>query len=71
MPASLARYALMFYASSLVRYRPAMFDAQLFPEQAYLFDAIARECVLPILVDTLSMFEGKPQLFNSDHGVWL
>jgi hypothetical protein len=68
MPASIARYAMMFYASSLVRYRPSMFDAQLFPEQAYLFDAIARECALPILVDVLSALEGKPQLFMPEHG---
>ncbi len=40
MPPSLARYAVTYYASSLVRYRPSMFDAQVSPEHAYLFDAL-------------------------------
>lgn len=63
MPPSLARYAVTYYASSLVRYRPTAFDADKLPEQAYLFDAIARECALPMLVDTLTHLEGRPQLF--------
>jgi YaaC-like Protein len=65
MPASLARYAIMFYASSLVRYRPAMLDAQFVPEQSYLFDAIARECALPILADVVSALEPEDQSFIS------
>lgn len=52
MPPSIARYLAMFYASSLVRYRPSMFDSQLFPEQAILFDSLARETAVPILRDT-------------------
>lgn len=45
MPPSLARYAMAFYASSLVRYRPSMFDPQVAPEQAYLFRRRrARDC---------------------------
>ncbi|MFJ3510550.1 YaaC family protein [Streptomyces luteogriseus] len=63
MPPSLARYAVTYYASSLVRYKPSVFDFQLFPEQALLFDAIARECALPMLVDTISALEGRAQLF--------
>ena len=63
MPPSLARYAMAFYASSLVRYRPAMFDSQVFPEQAYLFDSIARECAIPMLVDTLSALTGEDLVF--------
>jgi hypothetical protein len=65
MPSSLARYAVMFYASSLVRYRPSLFDRQTYPQNAYLFDAIARECALPMLVDALNALEGKTQLFYS------
>jgi len=65
MPPSLARYAVTFYASSLVRYRPEMFDTDLHPEQAYLFDAIARECALPMLVDTVSHLEGVDYLFHA------
>lgn len=63
MPSSLARYALLYYASSLVRYRPSMLDPELYPEQSYLFDAIARECALPILIDTISELEGRDQVF--------
>jgi hypothetical protein len=63
MPPSLARYAVTYYASSLVRYRPSAFDADRSPEQAYLFDAVARECALPMLIDTLTQLEGRPQLF--------
>ncbi|MFF4013960.1 YaaC family protein [Streptomyces sp. NPDC001843] len=63
MPPDLARYAVTYYASSLVRYKPSVFDFQLFPEQALLFDAIARECALPMLIDTFSALEGRSQLF--------
>lgn len=59
MPASLARYAVMFYASSLVRYRPSMFDPEVSPEQAYLFDAIARECSMPLLLDVLDHLHAR------------
>ncbi|MCW7946682.1 hypothetical protein AAW14_33060 [Streptomyces hygroscopicus] len=63
MPASLARYAITYYASSLVRYKPSVFDLQISPEQAYMFDAIARECALPMLIDTLAGLEGEDQFF--------
>jgi hypothetical protein len=65
LPASLARYALFYYASSLVRYKPAMFDSQLFPNHALLFDEIARECTLPFMIDTLSALTGMDHLFYS------
>lgn len=64
MPPSLARYALTFYASSLLRYKPQMFDAQTFPEQAYLFDAIAREMALPLLQDVLAAALGVDVRFT-------
>ncbi len=63
MPPSLARYALTYYASSLVRYKLQMFDARSMPEQAYLFDAIARELALPMLQDVLTAVEGQPTYF--------
>ncbi|MGW4673601.1 YaaC family protein [Streptomyces sp. NPDC004324] len=65
MPSSLARYAVTYYASSLVRYKPSVFDTQIYPEQAYMFDAIARECAIPMLIDTLSGLEGVDQYFFS------
>jgi hypothetical protein len=66
MPPSLARYAVAYYASSLVRYRPAMFDSQIHPEYAYLFDAISRECAVPMLVDTLAALTGEQRIFLRD-----
>lgn len=71
MPPSLARYAVIFYASSLVRYRPAMFDSQLFPAQALLFDAVARECAIPVLRDVLTALEGDEQIFYADDALRL
>jgi hypothetical protein len=65
MPPSLCRYAITFYASSLVRYRPSMFDSERYSEQAYMFDAIARECAQPMLIDTLTGLEGRDQHFNA------
>jgi hypothetical protein len=66
MPPSLARYAVSFYASSLVRYRPSMFDSQFSPDQAYLFDALARECALPMLIDTLSALSSRDIFFLAE-----
>jgi hypothetical protein len=71
MPSSLARYAAIFYASSLVRYRPSMFDPQSCPQNSYLFDAVARECALPLLIDALCGLEGKAQIFVSKDGLRL
>lgn len=67
MPPSLCRYAISFYASSLVRYRPSMFDSEKYPEQAYMFDAIARECALPMLIDTLAGLEGREQFYHASN----
>jgi hypothetical protein len=67
MPPSLCRYAISFYASSLVRYRPSMFDSEKYPEQAYMFDAIARECALTMLIDTLAGLEGREQFYHASN----
>ena len=64
MPPALARYALAFYASSLVRYRPSMFDTQVSPDQAYFFDSFARESAVPMLLDVLS------GLTRTDYQFW-
>lgn len=63
MPPALCRYAITFYASSLVRYRPYMFDSERYSEQAFMFDSIARECAMPMLIDTLSGLESRDQHF--------
>jgi YaaC-like Protein len=66
MPPSLARYAVTYYASSLVRYRPSMFDSQISPQYAYLFDALARECSVPMLTDTLLALTKRLRFFMPD-----
>jgi hypothetical protein len=69
MPASLARYAVIFYASSLVRYRPSMFDERTAPGNAFLFDSIARECAIHLLIDSLIGLEGQLQSFYDNGSV--
>ncbi len=71
MPPSMARYALTYYASSLVRYKPQMFDPASHPEQAYLFDAVSREVALPMLTDVLAAIVGQPVYFYSTGGLRL
>jgi hypothetical protein len=69
MPPALARYAIAFYGSSLVRYRPSMFDAQLHPDFAYLFDSISHESAVPMLIDTLAGISGRHQVFFSEEAM--
>jgi len=45
----LARYALYFYVSSLVRYRPSALSDVDHPEQAWLFNSFTRQAALPLL----------------------
>jgi hypothetical protein len=71
MPPALARYAMSFYASSLVRNKPAMLDTQLYPEQAYLFDSLARECASPMLVDTLAGLTDEVLIFLAEDAMRL
>jgi YaaC-like Protein len=65
MPPSLARYALMHYTSSLVRYKPSALDRNLRSEQAWLLDAFTTEAALPLLQNALSGIEGRPRLYMS------
>lgn len=48
-----------------------MFDPQSCPQNSYLFDAVARECALPLLIDALCGLEGKAQTFVSKDGLRL
>jgi hypothetical protein len=68
LPVSLARYALTFYGSCLVRYRPSMVDPVRAPEQAYMFDAVARELAAPMLVNALNGLTGNVHVFLGDSG---
>ena len=64
IPPSLARYVLMFYLSSLVRYAPTKLDPRRQPDQAWLFDAFAGESHIPLLVNALNGMADDPVLFH-------
>lgn len=64
MPPSLARYALMFYLSSLVRYAPTKLDPRRQADQAWLFDSFAGEAHIPLLINSLNGMAVEPVLFH-------
>lgn len=63
MPASLARYALMFYVSSLVRYAPSKLDPSTQANQAWLLDSFTHESHIPVLCDSLNGISGRHHYF--------
>lgn len=63
MPASLARYALMFYVSSLVRYAPSKLDPSTQANQAWLLDSFAHESHIPVLCNSLNGISGQHHFF--------
>lgn len=67
MLGSVARYALMFYLSSLVRYKPSALDPIAQATVAWLFDSFVRESPLPLLASAYSGVIDKPLIFES-HG---
>lgn len=66
MPVELARYALMFYLSSLVRYKPSMLDPVHEATNAWLFDSFARETPLRMLGDAVCGILGRPLVFEAN-----
>jgi len=64
MPASMARYALTFYVSSLVRYKPSQLDPQTFGDQAWLLDSYARQSPFPLLLAALNGISGSVVRFS-------
>jgi hypothetical protein len=66
MPASLARYALMFYVSSLVRYKPSQLDPQTHARQAWILDSFT-DLAAPLLIRAaLSGIEQVPHFYFSE-----
>jgi len=66
MPASLARYALMFYVSSLVRYKPSQLDPQTYARQAWILDSFT-DLAAPLLIRAaLSGIEQVPHVYFSE-----
>jgi hypothetical protein len=65
MPASMARYAIMFYVSSLVRYKPSALDPTKRATEAWLFDSFSRETPLSLLANSYSGIVDSPLAFES------
>jgi YaaC-like Protein len=65
MPPSLARYALMYYVSSLVRYKPDQLDPRLQPEQHWLLAAFVDQARTRLLRSALTGIRNKRHLFHS------
>ncbi|MDP1712528.1 MAG: hypothetical protein Q8K86_08735 [Candidatus Nanopelagicaceae bacterium] len=65
IPLDLARYAAMFYLSSLVRYNPAVLDNNKQSTQAWLMDSLSREVPLNMLVGSLVGIRGGSVFFES------
>lgn len=53
LPSDLARYVLFYYASSLVRYRPARVDIHLGGKTSWLISSLAHESHLPSLISNI------------------
>ena len=64
MPSSLARYALIFYASSLVRYKPSALDPVRQGEAAWLLDSLTRETPLRLLANAAGGLLGRSLIFE-------
>ena len=66
IPVDLARYAAMFYLSSLVRYNPASLDAKFESKQAWLMNSLAQEVPLNLLIGALIGIRGGPVYFEAN-----
>lgn len=64
MPPSLARYAAIFYLSSLVRYRPEWLDPYSHGEFAWLYDALADNTPLRMLAAFFDLITGQTHRFD-------
>lgn len=64
MPPGLARYALMFYASSLVRYRPSSLDPIREAASAWVFETFTKLAPLALLSDAVAGIDRKPQVYE-------
>lgn len=65
MPPSVARYAVMFYASEVVRYRPARFDPVENASAAWLLEAFTPQGAIASLVSSLCAIDRRLYQFTS------
>jgi hypothetical protein len=70
MPASLVRYVLMFYVSSLVRYHPSRLDSHDHGRDVWLLSAFVEQAALPLLQSFLSGVSGVTQLYAPSDSRW-
>jgi hypothetical protein len=63
MPPSIARYAVMFYVSSLVRYRPSLLDSQSKGKERWLLDAFTDQAPIHMLRAALSGIKQTAHMF--------
>lgn len=64
VPLPLARYAALFYLSSLVRYKPSAIDAQTEPRQAWIMDSFVDEVPLELLINSWEAISGRSLFFE-------
>lgn len=64
LPASLARYMLMFYVSSLVRYNPVLVAPSEHPADAWLIDSWVDQAAVPMLIDAHQGITGVVGLYG-------
>ncbi|WP_411699155.1 YaaC family protein [Conyzicola sp.] len=65
LPLDLARYAAMYYLSSVVRYKPAALDPVSQGAQAWLMDSFTREVPSDLLANMVMGVRGTKILFNA------
>lgn len=65
LPLDLARYAAIFYLSSLVRYKPSALDGVYEGTQSWLMDSLSREVPINLLAGSLMGILGTPAYFES------
>lgn len=65
MPQDLARYALMFYVSSLVRYKPSALDPVRAASAAWLLDSFTRETPIYLLSAALGGITRTPLAYET------
>lgn len=65
LPPCLARYAAIYYLSSVVRYRPDLLDDRDSAEESWLCDRVSKETALPLLIDAVSGIERTTYVFRS------
>jgi hypothetical protein len=66
LPTGLARYIGFYYASTLVRYRPAALDPVSKPLQAWLLGSFTRQAALPLLHNFYNNMAVKPLVFHGN-----